>query len=239
MSDLTYASYIRVPELLELQKPRSRDEAPLARVCEHFFIVTHQASELWLAQVLLDLDEAAVALAERRYVDADECLHRSAVVLDVMTANLEALSTMPPSRFACFRGELGNASGAQSGQFLELDRRLGLERGRGCPLLDELLFTCERLALSPARLLRPGNTDHPELTRVVLAMLDVSRKTWKWKVTHVELVAKMLGHRQSGTGGSAGLRYLAGRMSMPFESLWEAVSLVHRDADALIGTPGR
>jgi tryptophan 2,3-dioxygenase len=237
MSEITYANYIAVPDLLKLQKLRSRDHVPMAKVSEHFFIVTHQTSELWLAQVLLDLDESILAMSERRYVDAEECLHRSAVVLDVMTSNLEALATMPPSRFACFRGELGTASGAQSRQFAELDRRLGLGRGGNSPLLDALMSSCEREGMTPRELLRAGNADHPELAKLVLAMLDVSRKVWKWKATHVELVARMLGHQNRGTGGSAGLRYLVGRLDMPFEVLWEAVSGVHRDA--LIGTPGR
>ncbi len=230
MSELTYANYIRVSELLHLQEPRSRTEAPLTRVCEHFFIVTHQASELWLSQVLLDLDEAGLALIEGRYLDAEECLERSAVVLDVLAANLEVLATMRPGRFARFRGNLGRASGAQSIQFAQLDRRLGLGRNGDGPLFEALVSACERQGVTLAGLLRPGTPDHPELARVVLSMLDVSRKTWKWKVMHLELAAKMLGHSKAGTGGTSGTRYLAGRLAMPFEKLWEAVSAIHHNA---------
>ncbi|HEU5110574.1 MAG TPA: tryptophan 2,3-dioxygenase family protein [Micromonosporaceae bacterium] len=230
MSELTYANYIRVSELLDLQEPRSRTEAPLARACEHFFIVTHQTSELWLAQVLLDLEEAGPALAQRRYLDAEECLQRSAVVLDVMVANLDVLATMPPGRFACFRGDLGRASGAQSGQFARLDRLLGLGHRGDCQLFEALIEACESEEATLEGLLRPVEPDHPELARVVLAMLDVSRKTWKWKVTHLELVARMIGHHKMGTGGSAGTRYLAGRLSMPFGKLWDAVSSMQQGA---------
>jgi tryptophan 2,3-dioxygenase len=230
MSDLTYASYIRVSELLDLQEPRSQTDAPLARACEHFFIVTHQTSELWLAQVLLDLDEAGSALAEQRYLDAEECLQRSAVVLDVMASNLDVLATMPPGRFACFRGDLGRASGAQSGQFAQFDRLLGLGRRGDCPLFDALVEACRLEESTLEGLLRPTEPDHPELSRVVLAMLDVSRKTWKWKATHLELAARMLGHHKVGTGGTAGTRYLAGRLAMPFEKLWDAVSAMQQDA---------
>ena len=227
MSELTYSRYIRVAELLDLQEPRSRPEPSLTRVCEHFFIVTHQTSELWLAQVLLDLDEAAAALAHGRYLDADECLQRSAVVMETMAANLEALATMPPGRFAGFRGNLGRASGAQSAQFAHLDRCLGLGSKGECPLFDALLDACEKERATLTGLLRPGDPDHAELARVVLSMLDVSRKTWKWKVMHLELVAKMLGHQQSGTGGTSGAKYLSGRLTMPFEALWAAVSEIH------------
>ncbi|MGC4892247.1 tryptophan 2,3-dioxygenase family protein [Micromonospora sp. DT31] len=230
MTGLTYGTYIRVPELLELQKTHSRSERPLDRVCEHFFIVTHQTSELWLAQVLLDLDQACAALAEGSYVDADECLQRCATVLDVMTANLDVLASMPPGRFAAFRRDLGSASGAQSGQFADLDRRLGL-RGRGdCPLLDALLAACAREGVTVESLLAPGVSKQPDLTRVALAMLDVSRRSWKWRVTHVELTAKMIGHQRLGTGGTSGTAWLAGRLAMPFGRLWDAVSTMQRAA---------
>lgn len=232
MSEITYAGYIRVPELLSLQQPRSRNRQPLTYVCEHLFIVTHQTSELWLAQVLLDLDAARLALTDARYVDAAECLQRAAAVLDVMAANLEVLAAMPPGRFACFRGELGRASGAQSTQFAGLDRRLGL-RGKGdAPLLEALTTACERDDVTLEGLLRLGTPTQPELARVALSMLDVSRKTWKWKVVHLELTAKMLGHQQSGTGGTPGTSYLAGRLAMPFRRLWDAVSVMQQDAGA-------
>lgn len=232
MSDLTYDGYIHVSELLDLQEPRSRTELPLTRACEHFFIVTHQTSELWLAQVLLDLDEACAAVTDERYADAEECVRRCAAILDVMAANLEVLVAMPPGRFACFRGDLGRASGAQSGQFHQLNRRLGLERDAESPLLEAVLAACGSEGASLSRLLRPVEPDHSELARVALGMLDLARKTWKWKVMHIELVSRMIGHRTSGTGGSSGTRYLAGRLAMPFEPLWAAVSDMHEDVAA-------
>jgi tryptophan 2,3-dioxygenase len=229
MKELTYARYIHVPELLELQQPRSTVNQPLNRASEHFFIVTHQTSELWLAQVLVDLDEASAALSEGRYVDADECLHRCAVVLDLLTGNLEALASMPPGRFAVFRTDLGRASGAQSSQFAALDRRLGLRGSGESPVLKALLGACEREGVTVEALLGPAPSKQPELSRVILSMLDVSRKSWKWRVTHLELAAKMIGHQRSGTGGTSGTAWLAGRLAMPFGQLWDAVSRMQRE----------
>ncbi|MER7004773.1 tryptophan 2,3-dioxygenase family protein [Dactylosporangium sp. NPDC000555] len=232
MTGLTYAGYIRVPELLQLQHARSRADRPLNHSCEHFFIVTHQSTELWLSQILIDLDEASAALADGRYADAVECLERSAVVLDVMATNLEALASMPPGRFATFRGDLGNASGAQSGQFAALDRRLGLRGSGDAPLLEALLEACDREGVTVEELLTPTAAPHSDLARIVLVMLDVSRKSWKWRVMHIELTAKMIGHQRSGTGGTSGTAWLAGRLSMPFGRLWDAVSTIQREAMA-------
>ena len=49
--ELTYGSYLRVPELLALQQPRSRPPHPE----ELHFIVVHQALELWMKLLLHDL----------------------------------------------------------------------------------------------------------------------------------------------------------------------------------------
>lgn len=227
MGELTYAGYIHVDDLLRLQQPRSPRETPATRAWEHFFIIAHQTSELWLAQVLLDLDEAVPALKSGQYADAEECLRRSVAVLDVMVAGLDTLAAMPPYQFARFRGQLGRASGAQSAQFAALDRRLGLAVNADCPLYEALTAVCESEEVSLLDLLRSGEPGHVELSRIVLAMLDLARKVWKWKVLHLELVAKMLGHRQQGTGGTAGTAHLAGRLTMPFQELWTTVSAVH------------
>ena len=53
MDDLTYGSYLRIDELLDLQRPRSEPE-------EHdelLFIIIHQVYELWFKEVLHELDE--------------------------------------------------------------------------------------------------------------------------------------------------------------------------------------
>ncbi|HET9671954.1 MAG TPA: tryptophan 2,3-dioxygenase family protein, partial [Actinomycetota bacterium] len=49
---LTYGEYLRVPELLSLQRLRS--DPPVHD--ELLFIVVHQAYELWFKQLLFELD---------------------------------------------------------------------------------------------------------------------------------------------------------------------------------------
>ena len=51
-SEITYASYLRLDRLLDLQRPRSKP----AEHDEMLFIVVHQTSELWLKQLLHELD---------------------------------------------------------------------------------------------------------------------------------------------------------------------------------------
>src|SRR5579859_585914 len=61
--NLTYAGYLHLVQILSAQQPVVPDEqGPAVRAAEHFFIVTHQAFELWFKQLLLDLADAALLL---------------------------------------------------------------------------------------------------------------------------------------------------------------------------------
>src|SRR3989442_12298273 len=60
---LTYVGYLRLDQILNAQHPVVPDEqGPAVRAAEHFFIVTHQAFELWFKQLLLDLRDPAELL---------------------------------------------------------------------------------------------------------------------------------------------------------------------------------
>ena len=54
---LTYGAYLRLPELLDLQSPRTGAHDEL------LFITVHQASELWIKLMLHELDEARARIA--------------------------------------------------------------------------------------------------------------------------------------------------------------------------------
>src|SRR3712207_8024675 len=58
--ELTYGSYLRVPELLALQRPRSVPPHPE----ELHFIVVHQALELWMKRS----EEHTSELQSRQYI---------------------------------------------------------------------------------------------------------------------------------------------------------------------------
>jgi len=118
---VTYGSYLRVDDLLSLQRPRS--EGP-----EHdeiLFIVIHQVYELWFKEMLHEFDYV------RRLFEADDShraqhtLKRILTILKVMVAQLDILETMTPLEFMSFRQRLEAASGFQSDQFRQLEFALG------------------------------------------------------------------------------------------------------------------
>ncbi|ARQ70559.1 tryptophan 2,3-dioxygenase family protein [Streptomyces marincola] len=115
-SDLTYARYLRIPELLSLQVPSA------ARVHdERLFITVHQTQELWFAQLLAELDDARDLMLDgeprRARLRIARCLEIGRTLID----GLRPLRTMPAGEFLAFRGRLGTASGAQSAQYREIE----------------------------------------------------------------------------------------------------------------------
>jgi len=120
---VTYATYLRVDELLNLQQPRS--EAP-----EHdelLFIVIHQVYELWFKEVLHELDRVRHWLEHDEPHHAQHTLKRILTILKVMVAQLDILETMTPLEFLTFRQRLEAASGFQSDQFRQIEFVLGVK----------------------------------------------------------------------------------------------------------------
>lgn len=124
---LTYASYLAVEELLELQRPRSTEHD------EPLFIIIHQVYELWFKEILHELDYCIGLLRDGNGAKAMHTLGRVRTVMKVLVAQLDILETMTPLEFLSFRERLEAASGFQSAQFRELEFVLGLKR-RGAVL---------------------------------------------------------------------------------------------------------
>ena len=122
--DLTYASYLRIPELLSLQSPRS--DGP--EHDEHLFIVIHQVYELWFKQQLHETEQLVRLLDRDDQVAAEATLGRMLTILKTMVAQIDVLETMTPVSFLSFRDFLASSSGFQSVQFREWEFLLGHKR---------------------------------------------------------------------------------------------------------------
>jgi tryptophan 2,3-dioxygenase len=123
---LTYGSYLRLPELLAQQVPQV---VPPAHD-ELLFITVHQAYELWFAQLLHELTAvrdlmvaqvSAGAGAGNELWRARQLLRRAHVIERLLVSQIDVLETMTPQDFLEFRAALAPASGFQSVQFRELE----------------------------------------------------------------------------------------------------------------------
>jgi len=127
---LTYSSYLKVPELLKLQhsqSPQHHDEL--------LFIIVHQTYELWFKELLHDLDAVVANLrgaganpeSRDEVYEAARLLRRCTEITRVLVEQFTILETMLPTHFLAFRGKLEPASGFQSEQFRELEFLCGLK----------------------------------------------------------------------------------------------------------------
>ncbi len=130
---LTYGRYLKIKELLDLQKPLS--EGP--EHDEMLFIVIHQVYELWFKEVLHEVDYVCRLLEEGDSVRALHTLKRVLTILKVLVAQLDILETMTPLEFLSFRARLEAASGFQSYQFRELEYVLGAKNEKAIQRFPE------------------------------------------------------------------------------------------------------
>jgi len=248
---LTYASYLRLPDLLTCQSPATDEHDEL------LFVVIHQVYELWFKQILHE-----TAMLQRRLEDGhgSGALHtarRIAKILKTIVGQLDVLETMTPRQFAAFRPQLGTSSGFQSDQFRELEAVLGR---RDLPTDDpRTAAAMHRRSVfdSLLRYLAATGYDVPEpaLTRdpsepwpagdpsilelmtavyaeddstgaeVCEALVDIDEGIQEWRYRHVKMVERIIGVRM-GTGGSAGADYLRSTLFRPaFPDLWAVRSV--------------
>ncbi len=125
-SSLTYNSYLKVPELKQLQicqsNPPHHDE-PL-------FIIIHQTYELWFKLILHEIDTVFSLMAENKTRRATFFMQRVVAILKLLVEQIHILETMSPKDFLGFRYNLNPASGFQSSQFREVEFAGGLRDER-------------------------------------------------------------------------------------------------------------
>lgn len=119
---LTYNSYLKVPQLLELQNFESSPPAH----DELLFIIIHQAYELWFKLILFELDQVAEEMEKGEVYEAWRLLQRVLQIEKLLVQQIHVLETMTPSDFLKFRQALNPASGFQSIQFREVEFLTGI-----------------------------------------------------------------------------------------------------------------
>src|ERR1039458_4138185 len=157
---LTYSSYLKVPELLKLQHPQSTPQ----HQDELLFIIVHQTYELWFIELLHDLDAVVANLkaaganpnSRDEVYEAARLLRRCTEITRVLVEQFTILETMLPTHFLAFRGKLEPASGFQSEQFRELEFLCGLKDAK---MLRYHRPTPEAHALLERRLREPSLHD--------------------------------------------------------------------------------
>jgi tryptophan 2,3-dioxygenase len=248
---VTYASYLRVQELLALQVERSAG-ADGPEHDELLFIVVHQVYELWFKSLRHELQGVQLALEEG---DTDRALHllnRVLKILKTLVAQVDVLETMTPLQFLSFRDRLESASGFESAGFRAIEAMLGsrersvvegqpegsaarrtIEEAQAATSVWEsfLGYLADRGHPVPADATVPDERvqevlvaayrEDADAALVAERLVDVDEGIQEWRYRHVKMVERTIGTRQ-GTGGSSGVEYLRGTLFHPaFPDLWE------------------
>jgi len=149
---LTYGTYLKVPELTDLQEVLS--EPPMHD--ELLFIVIHQAYELWFKQILFEIDEIIERLRAGDIFESRRLLERVITIEKLLVQQIHVLETMMPRDFASFRSILNPASGFQSVQFREVEFVSGIKDAR---VMAGIRLTDEERARLELRLAQPSVRD--------------------------------------------------------------------------------
>jgi tryptophan 2,3-dioxygenase len=231
---LTYATYLELDTLLSLQRPQS---SPV-HADELLFIVVHQASELWFKVILHEIDRLIETLEAADPMAALSAVHRLNALMRIVADQLSALETLPPQRFAEFRGYLGTSSGSQSAQFRAIEAASGLrdphflrvleDHGPPPPIvarvlerptlqaLFEGLLAAHNVTLDDVYAGSPG-----PFFMLAEGLLEYEQGFARWRFLHVQLVERIIGPGTTGTGGTLGAKYLQRTVGQRFfPNLW-------------------
>ena len=211
--DSDYERYVRVPELLELQKPVDQ----LSNPEERLFQTTHQAAELWLHQIDYEMDRVAALIHENQPLLAADLLHRCRIILDLLREQIVILETMAPADYHVIRiSSLGRGSGQESPGFhklLDVGKRLW-------PAFEELMRRHSLSLLDIQRVPR----DHEDIFRLAQALLDYDEAFLKWRFTHMRLAFRIIGSAVLSLKGVPASQLEMGTREPLFPRLWESIS---------------
>lgn len=221
--DLDYKSYLKLEELLNLQKPLARPECH----DETLFIVVHQVFELWFRLMIHELDKILALLDEGNIRQSERLIRRLTSIVRLFIPKLSVLETMTPSDFIQFRDLLKPASGFQSYQFREIEFASGLkdrryigmfssdpeatarleERFAAPTMWDRFVGMLKNMGYSVAddaeqqkaivSIYQKGG-DH-DLQMLCEAMIEYDEMFSLWREHHVRMAQRMIGSK-AGTG---------------------------------------
>jgi tryptophan 2,3-dioxygenase len=249
-ADLTYATYLRLDDLLDCQSPLTEQHDEL------LFVIIHQVYELWFKQILHEAERLQGRLEAGDGAAALGTARRIAKILKTMVGQMDVLETMTPRQFASFRPELGSSSGFQSVQFRYVEAvlsRRDFGRAAADPVLAGIMarrpvfasllrFLAKAgwdvpaavLAWDPREPMAPDEEvqallaqvyeQNGEAAEVCETLVDIDEGVQEWRYRHVKMVERIIGAK-TGTGGSAGSAYLRSTLFRPaFPDLWEVRS---------------
>lgn len=212
-----YERYLRVPELLSLQKPleeRSHED-------ELLFQIVHQVEELWFKLVLDDGRRLIEAIDKDEDHEAVFLLRRIHELEMLMTAQLFVIEKMPPAHYWAIRKGLGHGSGQESPGFNAMLQAFA-------PIWQAYTKLLSRRELSLEAIYRDPKKDAGAFA-IAESLLEIDEAFQGFRYHHLMLVKRILGEGTPSLKGKP-TELLERSMKVPFyPELWAVRETLFKD----------
>ena len=185
-----YERYLRLDELLSLQKPKTKR----AHAEEHTFQIVHQSSELLLRGAENEIERAIELLGKRELPQAARLIRRTNHYLDVTIDLMGVLDGLTPYDYHVIRAGLGHGSGLQSPGFLAM-----LHLG---PQLGEVFYAQLKKQKLTLDELYKHNAENFALHEIAELLVDFDQRIQTFRFLHLKLAQRIIGGNVIGTGGN-------------------------------------
>jgi tryptophan 2,3-dioxygenase len=176
-----YEKYLRVDELLALQKPPERR----THADELMFQTIHQVEELWMKWIIHELGEAVVYLDGDRLAEAGRAIGRAVAIEEMLSRQLELFQTMLPTAYLDIRRGLGRGGGLDSTGFKRINE------------VAPVVWSCFQRCLERNQVdlleMYQQPTSRPDYLAVAEAMISFDAQMQRFKKEHIMTVRRIIG----------------------------------------------
>ncbi|AKV02838.1 Tryptophan 2,3-dioxygenase [Labilithrix luteola] len=212
-----YERYLRVPELLSLQKP----EETRTHEDELLFQSVHQVEELWMKCADEEITKFVAQIDRDELEGARAALHRIYVFEKLMAEQMRLLETMAPLAYFSIRKGLGHGSGLESPGFNRLLRN-------SKKVVEAFERACERRKVTPEDLVRDPQKDR-SMWAIAEAMLDIDDAFQNFRFRHLQLVKRIIGAGTPSLKGNPIELLENNAKKMFFPTIWRAREALFSD----------
>lgn len=203
-----YEIYLRVPELLGLQKPADQ----LACPDELMFQILHQSAELWMKLVDHEMTQLGQLLDDAKLSEAQTAIARVHTIQRLLLQGLELLYSLSPADYIKIRAVLGRGSGQESPGF----RRMLALGGDLWPHFTALLA---QKNVELVDLYRHPHA-HSALYAVAEGLIEFDLRLQEWRNRHILLVYRTIGVGTPSLKGKHSELLERGLRTQFFPALW-------------------
>ncbi len=219
-----YEKYIRTLPLLELQK----EPEEWTSKEELLFQITHQASELWMKQMLYDLNRSITYMGEGNIPMAIRSLRLVTEIQQLLITHIDIIArNLSIQEYEKIRLGLGQGSGMESPGFNRL-----LEKGPQLWLAFKPLV--EQRGVTLLEIYREYEK-HIDLHNLAEYLVDFDDFFHKWRTHHIDMVRRTIGLESNSLKGISSKVLQRGIVERFFPDLFDVRNIMTNESSVAYG----